>query len=570
MGDRWDRLADELVGGCQEAFVADLTAALADMLRRGVGNPDMFAVAARQSREAAMAVWAGWSGRVSRQAAEAFREALAEEDEEIVASLAAAHAPHAAADAGGWARNRVDEAARGMAQVLRRQNVAFVGTAADLWYDVTAEAVTRTLGGESRDEVMERAVSRLAAEGLETVDYASGVRTSIDAAVRRHVITQSNQCRNDLLMRRCDEYGVDLVFTSAHYGARPSHAVWQGRVFSRSGASGRYPGLAEATGYGTAGGLCGCNCRHTMTPYVEGLSKLPDASFASQRERFGKTSDEYYEAVQRQRAAERRIRATKRQIAALAEDDLDTAALRVTLGKQQTELRKLVADNGLTRDYSRERAYGLQGQPRALGLGTPGKSLLAFVESDEFKQAAKEAGVTQKEAKAALESHIDGLSAPFETLTPAKQSAALKTALKGLERKQLRQGATPEEALAYVCSDAQPKKVEVGKQNQHINGTKEWRDRCEKQGGAVQQSEVALTIEEIQALVYEYAGTGEMHVTGANPPQLREVVIVKGRIIGTWRDRAGNSSETDSLAIHYSKKGAHVVPAKPSWRRADD
>lgn len=570
MGDRWDRLADELVGGCQEAFVADLTAALADMLRRGVGNPDMFAVAARQSREAAMAVWAGWSGRVSRQAAEAFREALAEEDEEIVASLAAAHAPHAAADAGGWARNRVDEAARGMAQVLRRQNVAFVGTAADLWCDVTAEAVTRTLGGESRDEVMGRAVSRLAAEGLETVDYASGVRTSIDAAVRRHVVTQSNQCRNDLLMRRCDEYGVDLVFTSAHYGARPSHAVWQGRVFSRSGASGRYPGLAEATGYGTAGGLCGCNCRHTMTPYVEGLSKLPDTSFASQRERFGKTSDEYYEAVQRQRAAERRIRATKRQIAALAEDGLDTAALRATLGRQQAELRRLVADNGLTRDYSRERAYGLQGQPRALGLGTPGKSLLAFVESDEFKQAAKEAGVTQKEAKAALESHIDGLSAPFETLTPAKQSAALKTALKGLERKQLRQGATPEEALAYVCSDAQPKKVEVGKQNQHINGTKEWRDRCEKQGGAVQQSEVALTIEEIQALVYEYAGTGEMHVTGANPPQLREVVIVKGRIIGTWRDRAGNSSETDSLAIHYSKKGAHVVPAKPSWRRADD
>lgn len=147
--------------------------------------------------------------------------------------------------------------------------------------------------------------------------------------------------------------------TSVHYGVRPSHAVWQGRVFSRSGASGRYPGLVEAMGYGTAGGLCGCNCRHAMTPYIEGLSKLPDASFASQRKRFGKTSDEYCEAVRCQRAIERRIRATKRQIAALAEDDLDTAALRVTLGKQQAELRKLVDDNGLTRDYSRERAYGV-------------------------------------------------------------------------------------------------------------------------------------------------------------------------------------------------------------------
>ena len=98
-----------------------------------------------------------------------------------------------------------------------------------------------------------------------------------------------------------------------------------------------------------------------MTPYIEGPCKLPDASFASQRERFGKTSDEYYEAAQRQRAIERRIRATKRQIAVPAEDDLDTAALRATLGKQPAELCRLVADNELTRDYSRERAYGVVG-----------------------------------------------------------------------------------------------------------------------------------------------------------------------------------------------------------------
>ena len=169
------------------------------------------------------------------------------------------------------------------------------------------------------------------------------------------------------ILRQCPSRARGLK----HLGALRSlsHAVWQGRVFSCSGASGRCPGLVEATGYGTAGGLCGCNCRHTMTPYIEGLPKLPDASFASQRERFGKTSDEYYEAVQRQRAIERRIGATKRQIAALAEDHLDTVALRVALGKQQAELRRLVADNGLTRDYSREKAYGAQAA-RAGSRGT--------------------------------------------------------------------------------------------------------------------------------------------------------------------------------------------------------
>lgn len=369
MGDRWDALADDLVRGAQESFVADLTRLTEDMLRRGVHNPDMFAVLARDARQAALGVWARWSGKVSRQTEEAFRAALQEQDEELLEGIERAGVPPLHPDDGNWSRNRIGEAARGMAEIMRRQNVAFADTQADLWYDVTAQAVTRTLGGEPRDSVMQRAVSRLAAKGLETVDYRSGVRTSIDAAVRRHVVTQSNQCRNDLLDRRCGQYGIDLVMVSAHYGARPSHAVWQGGVYSRSGARGKYRGLAEATGYGTVGGLCGANCRHTMTPYIEGVSKPQGTDFVAQQRVTGLTSDQYYEAVQQQRAAERRIRGTKRQIAALAEDGLDTAELRVTLGKQQAELRRLVDDNHLTRDYSREKAYGVQAA-RAGSRGT--------------------------------------------------------------------------------------------------------------------------------------------------------------------------------------------------------
>ncbi len=361
MGDRWDALADGMVRGAQESYVADLTRLTEDMLRRGVDNPDMFAVLARNAKAAAMGVWARWSGKVTRQAERAFTEALEEQDEELLAGIERAGVPQLHPDDGNWARNRIGEAARGMADILRRQNVALADSQADLWHEVTAQAVTRTLGGEGRDSVMQRAVSRLAAKGLETVDYRSGVRTSIDAAVRRHVVTQSNQCRNDLLDRRCGQYGIDLVMVSAHYGARPSHAVWQGGVYSRSGAKGEYRGLAEATGYGTVGGLCGANCRHTMTPYIEGVSRPQGTDFSRQQAVTGLTSGEYYEAVQRQRACERRIRAVKREIAMQADTGGDTAALRVTLGKQQAELRKLVADNHLTRDYSREKAYGVIG-----------------------------------------------------------------------------------------------------------------------------------------------------------------------------------------------------------------
>ncbi len=59
---------------------------------------------------------------------------------------------------------------------------------------------------------------------------------------------------------------VDLVEVTAHGGARPSHAKWQGKVFSRKGRikidGVVYEDLAEATGYGKAGGLCGVNCQN--------------------------------------------------------------------------------------------------------------------------------------------------------------------------------------------------------------------------------------------------------------------------------------------------------------------
>lgn len=571
--DLYDDLAERVVHGAQERFVAELTERLVEMFRAGVAEPDRYAVALAAAHAECMGVWARWEGRVSAEVEAAFREALEQADEEVVESLAAAHSdgvsPLLRAQATATAVNAIGEAARATASIVRRQNVALAQTSADAYYAALGEALTRLEMGEGREAVMERAMAAMADAGIETVDYRSGRRTTIDAAVRRHVVTQQSQCRADLLERRMDEWGHDLVFTSSHYGARPSHQPWQGHVFSRTGATPGYRTLAEGTGYGSPGGLCGCNCRHSFFPYTK-QTKLPSRDFSAQEARTGLTSDEYYAATQRQRAYEREVRKVKREVGLGQRDGHDMAAQRMRLGVLQRRLREHCEANALRRDYSRERAYGVGEQPRALGLGTPGKSFSAFVESDEFKQAAKEAGVTQKEAKAALESHAEGLSVPFEALTPARQGAALRAALKGLGSKRLRQDATPEEVRAYVRSDAQPKKVEVGKQNQHINGTKEWRERCERQGGAVQQSEVTLTIEEIQALVDECAGTGRLNVSGKNPPQVKETVTVEGRIIGTWRGKKGNASETDSFTIHYSKKGAHVVPARPSWRRGDD
>lgn len=365
MSDAFDALAAKALGGAQQQFVARLTDKLVEMLVEGVDEPDRYAALVATAPSECMGVWAQFAGKVTDDVRDAFMEALAQEDDAICAPLVAAYGRIGDTST---ATNAMNEAARGMGEIFRRQNVALAGTAADAYFDAVSDAVESVNRGEGRDEILERTVPKLAASMVETVDYKSGVHTAIDAAMRRHIVTQFNQARNDLLMNRCDEYGCDLVMVSAHFGARPTHAVWQGQAYSRSGKTPGYRNLYDATGYGTVAGLCGANCRHTMTPYVPGYSKLPDTEFASQTERTGMTSDEYYAAAQKQRAMERRIRQTKRELNALrkADPDSDIETLRVTLGRQQGKLASFVKQNHLTRDYSREKAYGVEKQPVAL------------------------------------------------------------------------------------------------------------------------------------------------------------------------------------------------------------
>ena len=363
MADLYDRLAADVVNGAQESWVSALTRLAAESLARACENPDEFRLLSRVSPLGAMRLWAEWEGRVTSGVESAWREAMAEEDDEVVSTLTRRLGGRSYET--GYAANVAASAARGMAEVMRRENVALAASAEREWYAATAEAVLRVEGGDSPRRAIGDAVSRLSKLGMTTIDYKSGVSTPVDAALRRHLVTQAN----DVLWRRMDEWECDLVYTTAHYGARPTHAVWQGKVFSRSGRSAKYPALVEATGYGTAAGLCGVNCRHRMVPYVEGASKLPDTDYSEQERLTGMTSDEYYAATQAQRRMEARVREAKREVSVGEAAGADMTAGRVRLGELQGRLRDHCRANHLRRDYERERAYGLPGgmsQPRAL------------------------------------------------------------------------------------------------------------------------------------------------------------------------------------------------------------
>lgn len=369
-----EEIAVRLVGGAQSAYVQELSYFFLNLLDevvrtngaviRGREIAD-FERLSRLSREEALAIYYKYRPAIDKQTREVLKTALKKTDDALVGQFVRAM---------GSRRHMTNlatiiaaQTAQGMNEVLERQNIALAKDQAALWYDVTAEAIARHQAGEPTRAVMERGVTRLANSGLETIDYISGTKTTIDAALRRHIVSQANQARNRLLMQRMDEWEWDLVFVDAHFGARPSHAEWQGKVYSRSGRSTEYPSLVESTGYGTVTGLCGANCYHYITPYVPGYSQLPDMDYSEQERITGMTSDEYYAATQKQRRYERLIRSQKREISYLQEVRADAVKQRIRLGELQDKLRQFTHDNHLRRDYERERAWAVSKQPTALG-----------------------------------------------------------------------------------------------------------------------------------------------------------------------------------------------------------
>lgn len=116
---------------------------------------------------------------------------------------------------------------------------------------------------------------------------------------------------------------------SAHAGARPEHAAWQGKVYSRSGTSEKYPDFRSSTGYGTGAGLCGWNCRHTFGPYIEGsprvwtdekLAELSATKYEYQGEKYTE-----YEARQKEKYFDRQIYRWQREAEAMRAAGQDPA-----------------------------------------------------------------------------------------------------------------------------------------------------------------------------------------------------------------------------------------------------
>lgn len=216
-------------------------------------------------------------------------------------------------------------------------------------------------GGMDYNTAIQRAIKDLAQEGIGSIAYKSGRVDSIEVAVRRAVVTGANQTASKTQEALADELGVDLVEVTAHGGARPDHAKWQGKVFSRKGDieidGVKYKDFRKATGYGTGAGLGGWNCRHNFHPYVHGaprtwsdkqLKDLDKKNITYNGEKYSE-----YEASQIQRGIERDIRSLKRQVAAIEAGGGDASAERTKLRKAQKGYTDFTEQTGLKKQTAR-------------------------------------------------------------------------------------------------------------------------------------------------------------------------------------------------------------------------
>jgi len=210
---------------------------------------------------------------------------------------------------------------------------------------------------------------------------------------------------------------------------------------------------------------------------------------------------------------ERQIRATRRELAgydaAMSAADPDTAAAirkdfdeaAVKLKKQEAALREYCRSNGLLEDGSRVQTLYGDGTTQGFGRSTSQKAVWAN-----------------------------------KRLTTAKENAILD-----VEKR--------------IGTDEFPLILNVGNQNKHISTSHSY-------NAAARKSVLFGDLDTARELFNRYHGSGEYRFTSELVWTKKEFVVADEEIGVTFDLDTGEGSVTNRFAIHFGKKGWHIVPVK--------
>lgn len=207
--------------------------------------------------------------------------------------------------------------------------------------------------------VLRRVVTQLTNSGLRKIEYGSGYASRVEVAARRAVMTGVANLTGEIADYNAKKLGTEYFEVEWHAGARPTHAVWQGQVWTKEQ-------LYSVCGLGTVTGLLGANCYHTYYPFFPGISQRnwSDEWLEAQNRKESKPKEfwgkEYtlYEAKQRQRQMETAMRAQREKVQMLQNGGADRQEVMLQKAKYQGQLNEYAAFSrkmGLKEE--RERIY---------------------------------------------------------------------------------------------------------------------------------------------------------------------------------------------------------------------
>ncbi len=357
------------------------------------------------------------------------------------------------------------------------------------------------------------ACNKLAASGVRTIDYESGHSDRVEVAVRRALMTSVSHITQRISEQNAEELGADGWEISAHSGARPSHAIYQGRQFPAKDYDRIVKPLIEDY-----------NCRHSAFPIIMGVSEpvytekelaeIDPKPFTYE----GRTYTAY-QAQQQMRKMERAMRKQKdRCITADAAGDKDgftTASIKLRRQKDIYEKFCKAADSYT--QYER-----------------------TFVAGYDRRLAGKTGAVTRKQ-RAFQNAQLHLTSFPESGTIDEK----VNTFKELISQKQIKL------------------KAKTFKQREHTLGTKEWLKRVKRDiKDHKTPASMLFASEDVSALISKYCGTGEIVFRDVKQVYPVEFVTADHVVGKVWNSGLGRYVNTSRFEIRYSSDGFHIHPVK--------
>lgn len=169
-------------------------------------------------------------------------------------------------------------------------------------------------GAADYNAAIRGACKNLAERGVLTIDYQSGVHTSLEAAVRRNIMGGLGLMQEQITRQNHDDFGCDGWEISAHAASAPDHEPIQGKQYSDAEYTALNDSLVRRIGT--------LNCGHAAFPIILGVNSpqyTPEEleKFRADNEKGITYQGRHYtsyQATQMQRKIERTMRTQKRRI----------------------------------------------------------------------------------------------------------------------------------------------------------------------------------------------------------------------------------------------------------------